>query len=117
MEPGTDFGLVEGRLLGKSGPLGRERKRDGGKNAEQNCGVAVVCFIPHIQVKISNSQPFSWTRSGRGMSGGKTGASRGGSWQSRSGETRDGFAAWTPTLRRAPETSPGEIPPAWNTHV
>lgn len=48
------------------------------------------------------------------MGGGKTGASRGGKWRSHSGETRDGFAAWTPTLRTAPEISPrGEIPPAF----
>lgn len=67
---------------------------------------------PSVQVKLSNSPPFSWTRQERATSGGKAGASRGGTWQSRSGETRDGAAAWTPILRTAPGISSGGIPPA-----
>lgn len=50
---------------------------------------------------------FSWTRSGRGKSEGKAGASRGDTWRSHSVETRDGAAAWTPTPQTGPEISPG----------
>lgn len=81
-------------------------------------GCSLFCFfIPYIQVRRSNSPPFSWTRWERGRSGGKTGASRGGTWQSRSGETRDDVAAWTPTLQTAPGFLSGEIPPTGNTHL
>ncbi len=105
MEPGTDFCLVDRRLLGKSSSLFGEW--DGYKKCLY-CISFKRTKNKFFKMSSANSNIlFLWSHWERERHGGGRGASHGDTWQSHSAETRGDDAALTPTPQTAPETSPG----------